>query len=91
MRLELVLDLVSTWGDAHYIGLTGLQLLGVNDELIDVDMSMIDANPRDLHELPGHELDDRTLDKYVLMFTYVYISMHVYTVSQKNLTFDKFF
>ena len=31
-------------------------------------VSMISAEPRDLHQLPGHELDDRTLDKYVLIY-----------------------
>jgi hypothetical protein len=60
---DLVLDLESTWGDQHYIGLTGLEVVGRAGEVIPVDLSMIDAEPRDLHHLPGHEDDDRTLDK----------------------------
>ena len=74
--VELLLDLVSTWGDEHYIGLTGLQLVGADAELIAVDMSMISAEPRDLHQLPGHELDDRTLDKYVFIYVCLYLSMY---------------
>jgi len=61
--LDLVLNLVETWGDQHYIGLTGVELLGKDGQVIDLDMSMIDAEPRDLHHLPGHDNDDRTLDK----------------------------
>lgn len=61
--IELVLSIVETWGDQHYIGLTGIELLGKDGEVIAVDRSMIDAEPRDLHHLAGHEHDDRTLDK----------------------------
>ena len=57
------MNLVETWGDQHYIGLTGIEVLGKDGEVIDLDVSMIDAQPRDLHHLPGHEQDDRTLDK----------------------------
>ena len=62
---DLVLNLLETWGDQHYIGLTGIELLGKNGEAIALDMSMVDAEPRDLRILDGHELDDRTLDKSV--------------------------
>lgn len=65
--IELVLSLVETWGDQHYIGLTGIELLGKDGEVIAVDTSMIDAEPRDLHHLVGHEHDDRTLDKSELV------------------------
>ena len=63
--VDLVLNLTETWGDQHYIGLTGVELLGKDGEVIDLDMTMIDAEPRDLHHLVGHEHDDRTLDKFV--------------------------
>ena len=62
---ELVLNFVETWGDQHYIGLTGIEVLGENGKVIGLDMTMIDAVPRDLHHLAGHEQDDRTLDKSV--------------------------
>jgi len=63
--LELVLNFLETWGDQHYIGLTSVEVLGENGMVIGLDMSMIDAVPRDLHHLTGHEQDDRTLDKSV--------------------------
>jgi len=61
--VDLVLNFVETWGDQHYVGLTGIEVLGEEGQAVDLDMSMVDAEPRDLHHLAGHEQDDRTLDK----------------------------
>lgn len=60
---EVSLSFTDTWGDVHYLGLTGLELVDKAGEAIPLSMSMLDANPRDLHVLPGYESDDRTLDK----------------------------
>ncbi|XP_046378417.2 katanin-interacting protein-like isoform X2 [Haliotis rufescens] len=62
-RLEL--DFTATWGDMHYLGLSGLEIADKDGEPIPLKMSMVSANPRDLHGLPGHEHDDRTLDKLI--------------------------
>ncbi|XP_067672341.1 katanin-interacting protein-like isoform X2 [Haliotis asinina] len=62
-RLEL--DFTTTWGDMHYLGLSGLEIADKDGEPIPLKMSMVDANPRDLHCLSGHERDDRTLDKLI--------------------------
>ncbi|XP_013381133.1 protein KIAA0556 isoform X4 [Lingula anatina] len=61
----LQLNFTSTWGDHHYLGLTGLEVVGKDGEALPITMNMIDANPRDLHVLPGYETDDRTLDKLI--------------------------
>lgn len=61
LRLELVL----TWGDSHYIGLTGLEVVGKDGESLPLDLSMMAASPRDLNDLPEYGHDLRTLDKYV--------------------------
>ena len=61
----LELSFTETWGDMHYLGLTGLEVVGKDGEALPVDLSMVTATPRDLHSLPGHEQDDRTLDKWV--------------------------
>ena len=63
--VDLTLTLLETWGDQHYVGLTGIELLGCDGAAIPVDMGMIEAEPHDLHHLPGHEQDQRTLDKSV--------------------------
>lgn len=57
------LNFPTTWGDPHYLGLTGLQLLGSQGDVIPLDINMLDADPRDLQIMPGYERDDRTLDK----------------------------
>ncbi|XP_017543664.1 katanin-interacting protein isoform X1 [Pygocentrus nattereri] len=58
----LRLSLLMTWGDSHYLGLTGLEVVGKEGESIPVDVSMVTASPRDLNDLPEYNNDLRTLD-----------------------------
>lgn len=62
---HLKLNFTQTWGDLHYLGLTSLEVFGVDGQAIPLNMNMITAEPQDLHCLPGHERDDRTLDKLI--------------------------
>lgn len=73
----LVLNFTDTWGDLFYLGLTGLELAGSDGDTIPLSMDMLDADPKDLHVLPGYENDDRTLDKYVNIYIvlFVYITL----------------
>ncbi|XP_016339808.1 uncharacterized protein KIAA0556-like isoform X1 [Sinocyclocheilus anshuiensis] len=59
----LQLNLLSSWGDPHYVGLTGLEVVGKGGASIPVDVSMATASPRDLNDLPECSNDLRTLDK----------------------------
>ncbi|XP_056222133.1 katanin-interacting protein isoform X1 [Seriola aureovittata] len=61
LRLELLL----TWGDSHYIGLTGLEVVGKEGESLPLDLSMVAASPRDLNDLPEYGHDLRTIDKLI--------------------------
>uniref|UniRef100_A0A672YEB9 KIAA0556 n=1 Tax=Sphaeramia orbicularis TaxID=375764 RepID=A0A672YEB9_9TELE len=61
LRLELVL----TWGDSHYVGLTGLEVVGKDGESLPLDLSMMAASPRDLNDLPEYGHDLRTIDKLI--------------------------
>ncbi|XP_053197195.1 katanin-interacting protein isoform X1 [Scomber japonicus] len=61
LRLELVL----TWGDSHYMGLTGLEVVGKDGESLPLDLSIMAASPRDLNDLPDYGHDLRTLDKLI--------------------------
>ncbi|XP_052071709.1 katanin-interacting protein-like [Mytilus californianus] len=62
---KLLLSFTATWGDMHYLGLTGLEVVGRDGEALPVNINMMNGSPRDLHSLPGHENDDRTLDKVI--------------------------
>ena len=59
----LRIELVATWGDSHYLGLTGLEVVGKEGESLPLDLSMVAASPMDLNQLPGYGQDLRTLDK----------------------------
>lgn len=61
----LQVNLMSSWGDPHYVGLTGLEVVGKGGESIALDVSMVTASPRDLNDLPEYSNDLRTLDKSV--------------------------
>ncbi|XP_029383143.1 protein KIAA0556 isoform X2 [Echeneis naucrates] len=61
LRIELLL----TWGDAHYMGLTGLEVVGKEGESLPLDLSLMAASPRDLNDLPEYGHDLRTLDKLI--------------------------
>ncbi|XP_065066463.1 katanin-interacting protein-like isoform X2 [Rhopilema esculentum] len=59
------LNFTQTWGDQYYLGLTGIELLGENFEPLPIELSWMDACPRDLNELEDYGCDDRTLDKLI--------------------------
>ncbi len=52
VSLVLQLNLLSSWGDPHYVGLTGLQVVGKGGEGVP-DVSMITASPCDLNDPPS--------------------------------------
>ncbi|XP_078096139.1 katanin-interacting protein [Mustelus asterias] len=59
------LNFTVTWGDSHYLGLTGLEVVGKGGQTLPVTMDNIEASPRDLNELPEYNEDSRTLDKLI--------------------------
>ena len=61
--LVLQLNLITTWGDPHYVGLTGIAVLGAGLEPLPLSADQLHASPCDLNDLPEYTDDDRTLDK----------------------------
>lgn len=61
----LRIEILSTWGDEHYVGLNGIQVLGGDGRPLQVPPSALSAHPRDLASVEGFEADVRTLDKVV--------------------------
>jgi len=60
---SITLAVLSTWGDAFYVGLTALELLDAALEPITIGADQIDASPRDLNDLEEVGDDPRTIDK----------------------------
>ncbi|EDQ90700.1 uncharacterized protein MONBRDRAFT_16141 [Monosiga brevicollis MX1] len=55
---ELELTLHSTWGDPHYVGLTGIDVFDSSGQCITRQAS-VHAVPESLRHIPGHEADPR--------------------------------
>ena len=47
------LDIITTWGDPHYVGLSGLEMFDDRGAPIRVSASSISADPADINVLPG--------------------------------------
>eukprot|EP01022_Parablepharisma_sp_SALTPOND_P020436 TRINITY_DN372_c0_g1_i1.p1 TRINITY_DN372_c0_g1~~TRINITY_DN372_c0_g1_i1.p1 ORF type:complete len:1264 (-),score=175.40 TRINITY_DN372_c0_g1_i1:6620-10411(-) len=62
---SLIINILETWGDMFYVGLTGLEIYNDKSEKIALDISHITANPKDLNSIPGYSGDYRTIDKLI--------------------------
>ncbi|XP_075574514.1 katanin-interacting protein isoform X2 [Pelecanus crispus] len=61
----LQLNFTMTWGDSHYLGLTGLEVIGKNGRTLKISTEQISASPQDLNDLPECTGDSRTLKKLI--------------------------
>ncbi|XP_029802522.1 protein KIAA0556 homolog isoform X1 [Suricata suricatta] len=61
----LQLNFTASWGDPHYLGLTGLEVVGRDGQALPVSPHQLSASPRDLNDLPEYTNDSRTLDKLI--------------------------
>ncbi|KFQ70940.1 Uncharacterized protein KIAA0556, partial [Phaethon lepturus] len=61
----LQLNFTMTWGDCHYLGLTGLEVIGKNGHALKISTEQISASPQDLNDLPECTGDSRTLEKLI--------------------------
>ncbi len=60
---HLRFDIITSWGDAHYVGLSGIELFDERGAPITVNATEISADPADINILPGYGNDPRTVDK----------------------------
>ncbi|NXS32909.1 K0556 protein, partial [Pomatostomus ruficeps] len=61
----LQLNFTMTWGDSHYLGLTGLEVIGKDGQALKINAEQISASPQDLNDLPDYSGDSRTLEKLI--------------------------
>ena len=60
-----MINILSTWGDPHYVGLMGLEVFDGNGHLVQLSNveEQLSANPPDINMLPEYGNDPRTIDK----------------------------
>ncbi|XP_075623883.1 katanin-interacting protein isoform X2 [Balearica regulorum gibbericeps] len=61
----LQMNFTMTWGDSHYLGLTGLEVIGKNGHALKISAEQISASPQDLNDLLEYTGDSRTLEKLI--------------------------
>ncbi|XP_070617660.1 katanin-interacting protein isoform X2 [Erythrolamprus reginae] len=62
----LLLNFTASWGDSHYLGLTGLEVVGKEDgHAVPFSADQLSASPQDLNDLVEYVDDSRTLDKLI--------------------------
>lgn len=65
MCRTLVIEVLATWGDTDFVGLTAVRVLDGAGQPMELSASAVRTDPRDLNTVPGHSGDDRTPDKLV--------------------------
>ena len=60
---RLTFNILSTWGDRHYLGLNGIEIYDDCGRLCQV--ASISADPADINVLPENSNDPRTVDKLI--------------------------
>jgi hypothetical protein len=50
--IELIIR--ESWGDMFYVGLNGIEIRDINDNIIPIDIKKMEANPRDMNSIPDH-------------------------------------
>jgi len=61
---QLIINILSTWGDPHYVGMMGIDIFDKGGHLVKLSNTenQIWANPADINVLPEYDNDPRTVD-----------------------------
>ena len=89
----LTIDILSSWGDAHYIGLNGIELYNPQGQLFNPEyahsndkkcafIKTISANPSSLGVLPEHSEDPRKVTNLLDGVNFTKNDMHIWLAPQ---------
>lgn len=78
MGQKLYFNILSTWGDMNYVGLTGIEVFDIEGNQIQISPTSISACPPDVNILPGYGSDPRTVEKLVDGHYYTNDDLHVW-------------
>ena len=81
--VEILLQ--DTWGDANYIGLTGLQVVGRGGVAVALTDAQLTATPRDLNEIPGNRYSKYSCTSKASKLS---SSVHHHEAALERLSFD---
>lgn len=73
---HLLIDIKSTWGDRHYVGLNGIEIFSSRGE--PVRIASIQANPPDINILPAYGKDPRVVSNLIDGVNRTQDDMHVW-------------
>lgn len=73
---HLVIDIKSTWGDRHYVGLNGIEIFSSKGEPVRV--ANIQADPPDINILPAYGRDPRVVANLIDGVNRTQDDMHVW-------------
>jgi hypothetical protein len=73
---HLVIDIKSTWGDRHYVGLNGIEIFSSKGE--PVQIANIKAEPPDINILPAYGKDPRVVTNLIDGVNRTQDDMHVW-------------
>ena len=62
---QLVINITSTWGDQHYVGLSGIELFDQFGQLIKIGKKQISAHPSSINILPGIYEFSNIINRYI--------------------------
>ena len=74
----VVFNILSTWGDNFYVGLSGIEIFDNEGNQVIINPEDIMANPPDINILPGYNNDPRTVDKLVDKHWFTKDDLHVW-------------
>ena len=72
------INILKTWGDMNYLGLTGIEVFDVEGKQIQIDARKISAHPPDINILPGYGSDPRTVEKLIDGHYFTNDDLHVW-------------
>ena len=76
----ITFNIISTWGDQHYVGLSGIEIFNERGTpvMFRNPKSQISADPPDVNILPGYGTDPRTVDNLLDGVNWTCDDLHVW-------------
>lgn len=75
---KIEFNLLTTWGDINYVGLTGIEIFDETGAQLQISPQQISACPPDINILPGYGGDPRTIEKLVDGHYFTNDDLHVW-------------